>query len=254
VSHVLSSIDQYERLTSSQDNTETPELTLFGLADWLDDGIFVCDRDGRLLYANRVAKAIARLDDIVGDVPLADLVPSVRGTLFEVHYRRTLIGCEPTSADLPSPFRDDGWLHLRSFPLRNNIVLLFRDITEDVQRHRLADVKETIIEGMAVQGRIGYLRISLRGTIDRADKVFCDWIGLPEDRLVGAVLLDLVEKTERVTFREALDKVLDGAGSQNLDAAFLPNHEGIVRVRCGIAQLKGAYGAEGAVLLCTRVD
>lgn len=215
----------------------------------------MCNASGELVYANRVAKAICRIDAApVGHQPLKQVMPQIAGTLLEVNFRRTLLGREPTSADMPSPFLTDGWLHFRSFPMSDKTVLMFRDITVDVQRHRLADVKEAMFQAISAHGSLGYLRLSLRGTIERIDGTVCQWLGLDEDKLRGVPLVDLIARHSRVDCREAFEAVFRGQGPRVVDCAFVSNVEGEVPVRCSVVQLHGAFGAEGLVMVLNRLD
>jgi len=256
VSHVLTAIDYFERLIQSdRPMHDVTESSLFGLADWVDESIIVCSAAEELVYANRVAKAACHIDATpTANLPLKQVLPTIAGSLLEVHFRRTLIGREPTAADLPSPFMHDGWLHFRSFPLQDKTVLMFRDITEDVQRHRLGDVKEALLQAFSAHGSLGYLRLSMRGTIERVDAAMCQWLGLSEERLLGVPLVDLIARHSRVDCREAFEAVYDGSGPKVIDCIFMSNTDGELPLRCSIVQLHGAYGAEGLVVVLTRIE
>ena len=145
--HVLLSIDQFEEMRTK---SSAPEAISgpFELAEWIDEAIIVCDKELRILSINRAASATCRLSigECVGK-PLYGCLPQLQGTLLEIHLARTARANESTSADIPSPLRKDGWLNLQTFPLHDCNVLMFRDITEEVQRHRLADVKTALDRG-----------------------------------------------------------------------------------------------------------
>ena len=162
ITHALIGIDQFDRL-SEEHNAQAADVNPFELAEWIDEAVIVCDRDLVVESMNRVASAACRMSSshCVGR-NLYDCLPQLRGTLFDVHLMRTVEANESTSADIPSPLREGGWLRLQSFPLHERNVLLFRDITEEVERHRLADVKAALIEAMAVHNAIGYVRAVLR--------------------------------------------------------------------------------------------
>ncbi|WP_066554868.1 type II toxin-antitoxin system prevent-host-death family antitoxin [Croceicoccus bisphenolivorans] len=251
--HVLIDIEEYRELTGPKGTaTRSNGDDLIGLADWIDEALMICDHDLRIEYANRVAGAVCRkpATDLVGRL-LVDVLPSVAGSLMEVHARRTVVGGEPSAADIPSPFHDGGWLRFQSFPLGSRNVLMFRDITEDVQRHRLADVKTSILEAMSVHGEVGYVRLSVRGTIERIDAPFSSMVELDEQRLIGITLADLVIRDQRVDFRDRLETVMQGGPPQRMRVGFLSNSGGVAHAHVSIVQLHGAYGAEGAVVMMT---
>lgn len=252
--HVLLDIAEYKELTVPKGATgRSSGDDLIGLAEWIDEALMICDQDLRIEYANRVAGAVCRKPtaDLIGRL-LVDVLPAVSGSLMEVHARRTVVGGEPSAADIPSPFSNGAWLRFQSFPLGSCNVLMFRDITEDVQRHRLADVKASILEAMSVHGEVGYVRISLRGTIERVDDPFSRMVELDETRLLGISLSDLVVREQRVMFRDSLEHVMQGGPPTRLRVGFLSNSGEIAYARVSIVQLHGAYGAEGAVVMLTR--
>ncbi|AKM10701.1 PAS domain-containing protein [Croceicoccus naphthovorans] len=250
--HVLLDIGSFRELSMPGAGGSAGGEDLIGLAEWINEAILICDGDLRIDYANRVAGAVCRkpVGELTGKM-LVEALPSVAGSLMEVHARRTVIGGEPSAADLPSPFHDGAWLRFQSFPLGKSNVLMFRDITEDVQRHRLADVKAAILDAMSVHGEVGYVRVSIRGTIERIDDPFSKMVELDESRLIGIGLADLVVREERPAFRDALESVLQGGPSQKLRVGFLSNSGEVAYARLSIVQLHGAYGAEGAVVLLT---
>lgn len=251
-SHVLTTIDFFDRLNEITGSEDLSQASLFGLADWVDEAIVVCNEHEHVVFANRLATAKCGIAPISPGKKLIEMIPSLGGTLAEVQYRRTLDTREASSVDLPSPFSQGGWLNLRCFPLRELTVLMLKDITEDVERYRLADVKEAMLHAISLQETTGYLRVSLRGTIERADESFCKWIGLDEDRINGVQLIDMVSRKDRVKFRDHLEEILTGAGPVVLDTKFTPNHAGELALRCSIVGLHGAYGTEGAVIVLQR--
>lgn len=251
--HVLLHIEKYRELTSEAGGVgKGSGNELVGLAEWIDEALVICDADLRIQYANRVAGAICRQSssEFAGRL-LVEALPSVAGSLMEVHARRTVVGGEPSAADIPSPFKPGAWLRFQSFPLGSTNVLMFRDITEDVQRHRLADVKTSIIEAMGVHGEVGYVRLSIRGTIERIDEPFARMVELDEERLMGIALVDLVTREDRVAFRDTLESVLRGGPPQRMEVGFLNNSGKVASAKLSIVQLHGAYGAEGAVVMLT---
>lgn len=252
-SHVLATIEYFQRL-HGEGTPAGPDgqVSLFGLADWLDEAIIAVSEDEHLLYFNRVADAVCRqAAPLALSVPISAALPAIRGTLFEVNYRRTLISREPTSVDLPSPFKPDAWLHLSTFPLRQSTVLMFRDITEEVQRQRSADVKKAVFDAVSHNGDTGYVRLSVRGTIDQADEAFCGWVGLGEKRLHGVPLVDLIDRADRVTFRDRLESVLGGGVACEADVKLIAHGADTMAVHGGVAPLHGSFGAEGAVIVFT---
>lgn len=256
-SHVLVGVDQFKALLAAGSSPGAGAHTdeLHELADWMDDAVIVADRDLRIGFANRVAHAVCRKPAAsLNGRQFAEALPEIAGTMLEVHARRTLVSSEPSAADLPSPFADHAWLRFQTFPIGERIVMIFRDISEDVQRHRLADVKKALLQAMDAHGAIGYIRASLRGTIDRVDGPFCAMLGLPEERLINLPLVDLVTTASRPDFRAALDHVIRGGPARRIHASLVSNKGEAVDILAAMAPLHGAYGSEGAVILTTPLS
>lgn len=254
--HVLTTVRHYTALQEggserTVDGAASPSLTDF--ADCLTIGVVLIDFDLRVLAINHVAQAqVDRTkDDLVGQ-RLFSAIPLLQGSLIETYVRRAVTSREPCSAELPSLFRADNWIRVDIHPFAHHLTILVHDITEDMKRHRLADARQSLREAIAVHDGIGYACVNIRGHIDRVEPTFCDMVRLSEERLQHVAMADLVPISHRVAFREALDQVLTGKGARTIDSALLSNDGAAVAVRITIAELRGVYGNEGAIVLLTR--
>nr|WP_246544274.1 PAS domain-containing protein [Novosphingobium profundi] len=225
----------------------------FALADWIDDGVIACDQELRIVFANRNVHALvkAKAGTLVGNI-LSEALPALCGSLLEVQARQTLIHGHPNMADIPSPFIENAWLRFQAFPLEDRLVIRLHDITQEVERHFKANVKEAILQALNLHGGVSYVRVSLRGTIDRVDAPFCNLVNLPEERLIGVQLTDLISVGDKVAFREVLESTLRGAEPVQLRTRFLSNSGDYVAVRMGLVRLDGVYGCEGALAVLTE--
>jgi PAS domain S-box-containing protein len=222
------------------------------LASRIHQGVILCGADLIVDFANNVALAMTRRwDRQLEGRPLFEVLPELAGALTEVHIRHSMASGEASAADIPSPFRADAWLHFETFPFAGGVALLLRDITSDMQRHRLADVKSAILKAMGVHGEVGYVRLSTRGFIAIADGAFCRMVGLPEERLTGVTLSDLIALPARPALREALESVLKGEGDRRIETRLLSNEGVTIAVEAGLVQLHGTYGTEGAIMVVT---
>lgn len=222
------------------------------LAGWMHQGLILCRSDLTIEHVNPVALAMTQAwDRDLEDRLLWEAMPEWSGALAELHIRRSLASGEPSAADIPSPFRPDSWLHFQTFPFDGGIALLLRDISEEMQRHRLADVKSAILAAMGLHGGVGYVRLSNRGFIANLDPGFSALVGLPAARLSGSFMPDLVELAARPRFRETLERVLDGEGDRRVGTRLLTNSGAVLPVDAGLVRLAGAYGTEGVVMVLT---
>ncbi len=255
--HVLTTVRHYTALKEgdgvgrSDPAAAPPSLQDF--ANCLTIGVVLIDYDLRVLAANHVAHA--QLDRKEGELVgqrIFETIPSLRGSLVETYARRAVVSREPTSAEMPSLFRRDNWIRVDIHPFANHVTILVHDITEDVRRHRLADARQALREAVTAHDGIGYASLNTRGHIDRVEPTLCDMVRLSEERLHHVAMADLVPVAHRVAFREALDQVLSGEGARTIDSALLSNDGAAIAVRVTIAELRGIYGNEGAIVLVTR--
>jgi PAS domain-containing protein len=251
-------VQQFEELSVGSPNnradfSENQSLNMvIALADWLDEAMIINDQELNVVFANRVALAI--MDKSPGRMagkPLFTIAPEIDGSLMGANLRHTLSSGEPCASDLLSPFNESSWLRCETFRLDGYIFVKFRDITGDVERHRLADKKLAIMKGMDLHGAVGYVRLSVRGTIEFANEPFCSFVDLPAKRLTGILASDLVEHSERRAFRESLEQVFHGESAGALHGCFLSNRGDFVSATLSMVGLSGAYGTEGAIILVT---
>lgn len=253
--HVLCPIDLWNRIGGGEPG-ENPkqrnESANFALADWIDDGIIACDENMRVVYANRNAHALTKSQPgtLIGPA-LIEALPCISGSLLEVQARQTLVHGHPNMADIPSPFVENAWLRFQTFPLEDRLAIRLHDITQEVERHFKANVKEAMIEALNKHGGVAYARVSVRGTIDRVDAPFCEMLDLPEERLIGVALTDLVDLPDKVTFRETLEGVLRGGEPVRLHTHFLTNRGETIPLCMALVKLEGVYGSEGAIAVLT---
>lgn len=256
VTHVLLNAAEFEDFKVNLDGNHASapgrDEMLRQLFEWFDEAVIVCDEGYDIIFANRVAGAVCRIggDDLRGKNLFA-VLSSIGGTMMDIQIRRTAMSSEPSASDIPSPFAEGKWLHLQTFAFHERTVIKFRDITDDVLNHRLAETKATILRAMATNGAIGYARLSLRATIDRVNEPFCRMIGLSEARLTGANILELVSSDEKVAFRAAVERAIRLNEDTALTVSMISNHGPNVAARFSVVGLHGAYGAEGAVCICT---
>lgn len=256
--HVLLGIDCFKDMRAAadfeQDKTVPDSLLVYTLADWLDAGLILCDAAMSILFVNRVAQAITRSPShaLIGK-PLLEALPQTIGSLWETHTRRTMTGGEFSTADMLSPFQPDGWLHFQSFPLGPWNALLFNDITDDVNRHRMADVKAAILDAMGLHGSIYYARLSVRGSIDHVNQPCCELFGLAADHLQGVPLAELLIREDRTEFCAMLEAVLRGEGDRTLKIRLFSSDGHTKAIAVSLVQLQGAFGVEGAVMLATEI-
>lgn len=252
--HVLLPIADYNEFIAAA-NAEDHGATLSdqNLADWLPLMLIVTDDSGTIVMANRTAHAMAR--EAPGSLPgreLFEALPTLRQTMFEIYYNRTARTREPCSFELPALFGAETWHRVETFRIPLGIVLLARDVTEEVKAYRLADTKKTLIEAMTAHGGIGNIWINVRGRIEQVDPVMSELLQLPRERLTNVPVVDLVPIDRRVMLREIIEDALTRGNAQRFETEFLSNDGSTIPAVGAIKDLRGLYGSEGAVMVVTR--
>ncbi|MEJ7926489.1 PAS domain-containing protein [Sphingobium sp. AN641] len=251
--HMFISVDHYRALAKAALTAQADTPTrMRELAALLHQGVILCGPDLGILMINPAALAITkRWDRHLEGLTLWRALPEFAGTLTEAHIRHSLASGEVSAADIPSPFRKESWLHFESYPFADGVALLFRDITLDMQQHRLADAKAAMTRAVALHDGIGSIRLSPRGFIESVDEAFCTMMALPEARLCDVAVADLIDVQARPPFRTALEQVLSGAGDCLLATRLLTNRSATIAVDAALVRLEGTYGTEGAVMIVT---
>ncbi len=254
VSHVLTGARLYQQFVESSDSESEliGDARLTGLSEWLKDGLILCNANEEIIYANQRVNHYLGLEAIRIGARLTDIIPELEGSVMQAQYRRTLETREALTADMPTQRRKGRWVNFQSIPLGDRLVLLFRDITDEVERYRLADVKAAMLDAIGRHKDVSYVRLSRRGLIDMTDSSFEVWVGIAREKLMGIRLHDIIIREDRYSFRNALDKVLGENQASTQDFHLMPNKNEPLSVHCSMVPLRGAYGSEGATLIMTR--
>jgi PAS domain S-box-containing protein len=249
--HVLVGKGEFDRLHASDALSGPLGNPLIELGDWLTDAIVLCDRELVVSYVNRNTEALMRrpASAIVGR-RLEDLRELHETQLFSL-IERTNLTHEPMTVEIASPFARGAWLRVRALPWRETNVLMFRDITDWIEAQKMANTKGAIIDAMSEHGKVGYVRLSLRGLIDRVDAPFAEMVGLGEERLLGIPFVNLCAAPSRNAMREAIEEAIERRTKQRLEVEIVTNDGKTVRVALAIVSLDGTRGVEGAVIVLT---
>ena len=254
--HVLLGIVDYHSLSRSDGAAAQgdPRLpTIEHLANWMHQGCIVMDREERVIVANGTAHAMTkrRSGALVGR-RFFEAAPELDGSMAQRHIERAMTSRTAAALDLPSSFRRDAWIRLSVYPTEHSTTLLFHDITPDVEADKLADPRQAAIDAMHAHAEVGSLRIDVRGRIEQSDDWCARALGVPQARLREIAICDLVPREQRDALRQTVSSVLGGADTAGFDTQFLANDGTLIAVRGTMTPLRGAYGAEGAIVVLTR--
>lgn len=248
----LSAIGDDDGLSNHQPRTDPVEASVIALFDSVRDCVVVVAEDLTILRVNHAASVHLRrpAETLVG-AGLTDLFPTVIGSFGLRHLHRALQQSEPFSGDVPTPGREGHWLRLDIVPVAAGAAIIFRDVTDEVTGEQRADVTQSIIHALEVDGGVGFAQVSVRETVTHADARLLAMLGLTEEALSRVRFSTIIPARRRPAFATAIETVLAGRGAQRVETELLCNDGSLLPVRVTIVELRGAYASEGAVILVT---
>ena len=256
--HALISIEAFEMAMASAkadgaqiDNTT---LSLIETFDKVSESILIIDEDFRILLANTAARSffIGR-SNLVG-TSLGDIIPNLEDSLIEANIKRTLRTGEYLSTDVRSLTQNGTWLHLESLRVPAGVAIKFRDITADIEAHRFANLKKSIVRALEIDGTVGYARISPRGMVARANSALVDMLGLSAQHVRSGKFLTMIAPSCRAEVQTLLEDLLDGGNEACCDTHILTGSGGDIPVRLSLVALRGEYACEGALAVLRPLE
>lgn len=256
--HVLMSSRTFA--TIANDTAAAPEAAhpyscMNAVFDRFRDGVIIVDQDLVVRRANVAACDFFKMSagQIEGS-PLERAMPNLKESFALRNIVRTLSNGERSATDVPSITKVGIWLHVETFPVNEGAAIFFRDITGDVEANRQADVKQSIIKAIELDGSIGYARISPREMVLGADRVLRDMMELSEEALQRVKFSTIVVPRGRAAFHEALESVFLHRGPVRIESCLFSNSGVEVPVRLSMVELRGEYATEGAIIAVTKLD
>ncbi|MDE1162693.1 MAG: ATP-binding protein [Acidobacteriaceae bacterium] len=160
---------------------QNPEL-FAALFDASPEGVILFDAQYRILYANKRARSISRIEpEYILSSTLWELYPGAIGTLVEATYRRvqeTRIG-----ASLPDFYYEpfDHWVRVHAKPVGEGFAVFYSDVSKE---HRLAMAKSEserrLSLAMEVNNGVGIWEWDIQHDLVYADKRFAAIYGVDE--------------------------------------------------------------------------
>ncbi|ARS26346.1 PAS domain-containing protein [Sphingomonas sp. KC8] len=229
------------------------EQRLDVLADLVTQGFIAFDETLTIVRMNPVAACYLRghRHGLIGR-RLDEVYPTVANSLLENYLVRAVRSGETGAFDAPSFAQSGDWLHLQTFPFGNGAAVLFRSMGDEVEARRQSTAASAMAAAAAVHGGIGHGWLSPRGTFANVDAVLAGMAGFEAVALGGVRLTDILPLKRRMEAAERMEAVLAGNGPCAFDSEILVNRGDELPVRIGLADLRGDYANDGAVVVVTR--
>ena len=255
--HVLISLDDYRRLDgesgAGRASTDTLQDSLALLIQSIPDGAIVVDRQWRILSVNPAASDMIEraAADLIG-AELAAALPELGGSLLFQRIIRLLDHRERFSGDMPGLLRPRQWLHVDLVPLPVGGAILLRDVSEAMDDITATDLRQALATVVDIDGSVGHARLSVRETVDTANEALTAMVGVDAAAIRRVRFSALLAVGHRAAFSDAIESVFR-SGEPVRIASQIVTRDGIaIDVMLSIAEVRGAYASEGAVVLVTR--
>ncbi|UKK84819.1 PAS domain-containing protein [Sphingopyxis sp. BSN-002] len=251
--HVLISLDDYRRLDGHSPQADYLQASLPGLVDAVRDGIIVIDSTWRVAMLNPAASdMIERPAAALIGQELADVLPGLQGNLLSSHIHRLLVHRERFSGDIPSLLRPRQWARVDLIPVPVGGALIVRDISATMDDVAMNDTREATLAAMEAQGLIARASITVREMIEDANDALTALVGVDPSAIRRVRFSALLAMSERAAFAEALEGVFRAGIPARLVSALVTREGVATPVILTIAERRGAYASDGAVIVMTR--
>ena len=257
--HVLISLDDYRRLDGDMANEVAAganrlQASLAGLVESVRDGVILIDRERRIAALNPAASDMLEMPAaafIGKDMMVA--LPRLGDSLIVHHITRLLDHRERFSGDVPSLLRPRQWLRVDLVPLPVGGAIVLRDVSDVMENFAADDVRQAILDAIEVEGRIGHARISVRETVEAANATLIDLLGVEHAAIRRVRFSALLAAGRRTAFVEALETVFRSGHPARLASQMVTREGSVVDVILTIAEVRGPYASDGAVVLVTQL-
>jgi PAS domain S-box-containing protein len=206
------------------------------LAEGAPDMIYLCDRDGTVLYANSLTARQFGLtsESIIGRTQ-DELFPADVAARHRAAIGHALETRQPTETDMAERLPQSGvWVDTRLVPLRDADGCCRRvlGISRDVTRHREMEdelrASEQAFHSVVDNALSGIALVDARGRILYANPCAEGLAGYPAGSAIGRNVADLVPPSDREAVLTRLKERLRGEGGQSRYEARLLRADGTI--------------------------
>lgn len=251
--HVLISLDDYRKLDGGIASAGHLQDSLVSLVESIRDGIVVIDRQMRIAAINPAASDM--LERATADIlheKLTDALPGLESNLLLSHVNRMVAHRERFSGDVPGLLRPRQWLRVDLVPLTVGGALLMRDVSDAMGEAAAVDARQALADAVEGHGAIGRAHISVREMIEDANACLTGMVGVDPAAIRRVRFSALLAMGERALFADALEGVFRGGPAARLPSAIVTREGQALPVILSIAERRGAYASDGAIVLVTR--
>ncbi|MBJ7500106.1 MAG: PAS domain-containing protein [Sphingopyxis sp.] len=255
--HVLISLDDYRRLDREVGNeiaaaSDILQASLAALVESIRDGVILIDRQRRVAALNPAASDMFEKPaaDLIGE-DLAAALPGIGESLIFHHIIRLIDHRERFSGDVPGVFRPRQWLHVDLVPLPIGGAIVLRDVSDAMAGFAAGDMRQAMLGAIEVDGGVGHARISVRETIEAANAMLIDMLGVDAAAIRRVRFSALLAAGQRAAFVDVIESVFRSGDPARIVSQMVARDGSVVDVTLSIVEVRGAYASDGAVILVT---
>ena len=256
--HVLISLDDYRRLDggTARDVAKASDMlqaSLAGLVESVRDAVILIDRQRRIVAVNPAASDMLETSaaSLIG-AELATALPSRGDSLVSHHLARLLDHRERFSGDVPGLLRPRQWLHVDLIPLPVGGAIMLRDVSEAMEDVAAGGMRAAMLDAVEADGGIGHARISVRETVEAANLMLTALVGVDPVAIRRVRFSALLPVGQRAAFVEGLESVFRSGDPARIASQMVTRDGSAVDVILTIAEVRGPYASDGAVVLVRR--
>ncbi|MBU1463588.1 MAG: PAS domain-containing protein, partial [Alphaproteobacteria bacterium] len=217
------------------------------------DGVILIDPQWRILAANpAVCDMLERsCADLIG-APLTTAVPRIEGSLLAHHIVRLIDHRERFSGEVPDIFRPRQWLRVDLVPAPVGGALVLRDVSDALNDFAANDARQALLAAVEVEGDIGHARISVREAVEAANDTLLEMLGVDAAAIRRVRFSALLAVGHRGAFAEGLEELFRSGQPVRLASQIVTRDGDATDVTLTIAEVRGPYASDGAVVMVTR--
>ncbi len=255
--HVLISLDDFRRLDSEASDVagtaDRLQQSLAGLIESIRDGVILIDRQWRIVAANPAAcDMLERSCAAMIGAPLTTAVPRIERSMLAQHIIRLIDHRERFSGELPDILRPRQWLRIDLVPTPTGGAVILRDISGAIDDFAATDARAALLSAVEAQGSIGHARISVRGAVEAANDTLLVMLGVDAAAIRRVRFSALLAVGDRSGFSERLEALFRSGQPVCIASQMVTRDGDAIDVELTIAEVRGPYASDGAVVLVTR--
>lgn len=253
---MLISAQEYERLAArrpARPSNDSAELLQF--IDNAAEGFMAHDGDLRLSQMNRVAENYfgrhqAELLGLKPDDPLH----SPGNAYIHSIMRNVLVTGATVAFEADSKVFPGRRISARTFPYKDGIATLFKNITERERLRAGAESSKAIRLAVRESGEVAAVRLDMRGWLESADPVFTAMTGFEAADLNGIRLISAVAPRDRRIVQQFFDEISLQVKSGVFTAGIIVKSGEERRFKIAAVPMLRNFALKGVMVLMTKAE